>query len=110
MIAQKVVRDAATEKRDLIIAQAKAALGHLHESGLVRVRVHPSDLPYVEPARATLSQTSHGLLTVKFEGDAGISPGGCLVQTASLLIDATLESQLLRLGEALRKREAGEAA
>jgi CheY-like chemotaxis protein len=110
MIAQKVVRDAVADKRDLIVAQVKAALGHLHESGLVRIRVHPSDIPYLEAARTSLSQTPHGLLTVKLESDAGITPGGCMVQTASLLIDATLDSQLFRLGEALRKRETGEAA
>jgi flagellar biosynthesis/type III secretory pathway protein FliH len=48
-------------------------------------------------------------MTLKFETDPGISPGGCLVQATSLLIDATLETQLLRLGEALQKRETGEA-
>jgi flagellar biosynthesis/type III secretory pathway protein FliH len=56
-----------------------------------------------------LSQTPHGLLSLKFETDPSISPGGCLVHTSSLLIDATLDTQLLRLGEALRKRETGEA-
>ncbi len=105
----KVLRDAVSEKRDVVVAQVKAALAHIHENGLVRVRVHPSDLPYVEVARAALSQTPHGLLTVKLESDSGIAPGGCMIQTASLLIDATLDTQLLRLGEALRKREAGEA-
>ena len=109
MIAHKVVRDVVTEKRDLIVTQVRTALAHLHESGLVRVRVHPSDLTVLESARTALSQTPHGLLTLKFETDPSISPGGCLVQAQSLLIDATLDTQLLRLGEALRKRDAGEA-
>ena len=87
----------------------RTALAHLHESGLVRVRVHPSDLPILESARAALSQTPHGLLTLKFETDPAITPGGCLVQAQSLLIDATLDTQLLRLGDALRKRDTGEA-
>lgn len=109
MIAQKILREAVVEKREVIVAQARGALAHLHESGLVRVRVHPSDLAVLEAARAALSQTPHGMLTLKFEMDPGISPGGCLVQAQSLLIDATLDTQLLRLGEALRKRDAGEA-
>lgn len=109
MIAHKVVREAVTDKRDMIAAQVRSALAHLHESGLVRVRVHPSDLAALELARTALSQTPHGLLTLKFETDPAISPGGCLVQAQSLLIDATLDSQLLRLGEALRKRDTGEA-
>jgi flagellar biosynthesis/type III secretory pathway protein FliH len=48
MIAHKVVRDVVTEKRDLIVTQVRTALAHLHESGLVRVRVHPSDLALLE--------------------------------------------------------------
>ncbi|MGZ8383873.1 MAG: FliH/SctL family protein, partial [Nitrospira sp.] len=109
MIAQKVLRDFVTETRDVIVAQVRAALAHLHESGLVRIRVHPSDLSVLESSRAALSQTPHGLLSLKFETDPSISPGGCLVHASSLLIDATLDTQLLRLGEALRKRETGEA-
>ncbi|MGZ8393963.1 MAG: response regulator [Nitrospira sp.] len=109
MIAQKVLRDFVTETRDVIVAQVRAALAHLHESGLVRIRVHPSDLSVLESSRTALSQTPHGLLSLKFETDPSISPGGCLVHASSLLIDATLDTQLLRLGEALRKRETGEA-
>lgn len=109
MIAQKVVRDLSAANHEVVLSQVRAALAHLHESGLVRIRVHPSDLPFLESSRAALSQTPHGLLSLKFETDPGISPGGCLVQASNLSIDATLDSQLLRLGEALRKREGGEA-
>jgi DNA-binding response OmpR family regulator len=107
-IAQKVLREFVTDAREVIVAQVRAALAHLHESGLVRIRVHPSDLPILESSRHALSQTPHGLLNLKFETDPSISPGGCLVHASSLLIDATLDQQLLRLGEALRKRESGE--
>ncbi|WHZ21681.1 MAG: Flagellar assembly protein FliH [Nitrospira sp.] len=109
MIAQKVVRDLSAANHEVVVAQTRSALAHLHESGLVRIHVHPSDLPFLETSRAALSQTPHGLLSLKFETDPDISPGGCLVQAANLSIDATLDSQLLRLGEALRKREGGEA-
>jgi DNA-binding response OmpR family regulator len=108
-IAQKVLRDLITDNREVVLTQVRAALAHLHESGLVRIRVHPSDLSILESARNALSQSPHGLLSLKFETDSSISPGGCLVHASSLLIDATLETQLLRLGEALRKREPGEA-
>ncbi|KXJ99923.1 MAG: putative flagellar biosynthesis protein FliH with response regulator receiver domain protein [Nitrospira sp. OLB3] len=73
MIAQKVLRDLVAEKRDAIVTQVRSALSHLHESGLVRIRIHPSDLPALEGARSALSQTPHGSLTLKFETDPGIS-------------------------------------
>ncbi len=107
-IAHKVLRAAVEERPDLIVAQVQAALGHVQERGLVRICVHPLDLPPLESARRALAERADGVLTIKLEGDPSIPRGGCLVHTASRLIDATLETQLLRIGEALRERESGE--
>ena len=41
-IAQKVLRDLVTDSREVIVAQVRAALAHLHESGLVRIRIRRS--------------------------------------------------------------------
>jgi flagellar assembly protein FliH len=108
-IAQKVLRDAVAERPELIVAQVQAALGHVQERGLVRICVNPLDLPQLEAARRALAERADGALSIKLEGDPSILRGGCLVHTSSRLVDATLETQLLRIGEALRERESGEA-
>jgi FixJ family two-component response regulator len=107
-IAQKVLRDAVAERPELIVAQVQAALGHVQERGLVKICVNPLDLPQLEAARRALAERADGALSIKLEGDPLILRGGCLVQTSSRLVDATLETQLLRIGEALRERESGE--
>jgi FixJ family two-component response regulator/flagellar biosynthesis/type III secretory pathway protein FliH len=107
-IAQKVLREAVADRPELILTQVQAALGHVPERGLVRICVHPLDLPLLEPARRALSERADGALTIKIEADASIARGGCLIHTPSRLVDATLDTQLLRIGEALRRRNADE--
>jgi FixJ family two-component response regulator/flagellar biosynthesis/type III secretory pathway protein FliH len=108
-IAQKVLRDAVAERPELILAQVQAALAHVPEGGFIKICVHPLDLPLLEPARQALSQRADRALTIKIEADAAIARGGCLIHTPSRLVDATLETQLLRIGEALRRRSTDEA-
>ncbi len=104
-IAEKVLRQAAEEKRDAVLDQVRAALAHVHDSGIVHIRAHPSDIPILESARDCLGKNCERAVTFVLAGDPNVSPGGCLVQTASRLVDATLEAQLLRLGDAIRRRE-----
>lgn len=103
-IACKVVRDCAEEKRDLVLAQAREALARVRESRSVEIRVNPRDLPVLETAREALAEMFEGPVTIKLEAEASISPGGCLVETPTRLIDATIEAQLIQLGEALKRR------
>ena len=107
-IAHKVLRDVVVDKPDLVVAQVRVALSHIQERGLIRICVHPSDLPLLEAARQALTDDSQGAVSFKLEADSAVSRGGCLIHTATRMIDATLETQLLRIGEALRKRESRE--
>jgi flagellar biosynthesis/type III secretory pathway protein FliH len=75
---------------------------------LVKICVNPLDLPQLEAARRALAERADGALSIKLEGDPSILRGGCRVHTSSRLVDASLETQLLRIGEALRERESGE--
>lgn len=104
-IAAKVLRQAVEEKRDLVLEQVRVALAHIHDSGVVQIRVHPSDVPILESARDCLVKSCERPVTFVLAGDPNVSPGGCLVRTGSRLVDATLEAQLVRLGEAIRQRE-----
>lgn len=102
-IATKIVRQAAETNRDLVLDQVRAALAHVKDAPSVRVRVHPDDVPILEGAREALAGAYEGAVKLVVEGDPSVSIGGCVVQTPTRLVDATLESQLIRLGEALRR-------
>ncbi|MEW6246994.1 MAG: response regulator [Nitrospirota bacterium] len=103
-IAAKIVRQVVEERRDLVVEQVRAALARVKDSGSVRLRVHPSDAPLLESAREALAGVFDGPVTLVVEADPRVAPGGCLVQTPTRLVDAALETQLARLGEALRDR------
>lgn len=69
------------------------ALSQLVEDGLpATVRMHPGDLALMKGALLeTLASP-----TPEFVADANLSPGGCLVESATMAVDATIEKRWSR--------------
>ena len=103
-LATRILRETITERQDAVIALLKSALATVREAGVVTVRTHPSDAPVLEAARAELCRDRATALTLHVEGDSSLSRGSCVVQSTNRLVDASLDTQLLRLGEVLQKR------
>jgi FixJ family two-component response regulator len=108
-IATKVLHEAAETCKDQIVAQAKSAVGAVREPGTVTIRVHPEDAPTLAAAQAELAAQRALALTLKIEPVLGLARGSCVLHTANLVIDASLDAQLLRLGNALKNRTARES-
>ena len=106
-LAARILRGTIAEHQDVVTAQLKAALATIRESGVVTVRTHPSDVSVLEAARPELSRDRETALVLHIEGDASLSRGSCVVATTNRLVDASLDAQLLRLGEVLQKRGRG---
>jgi len=106
-LATRILRGTIAEHQDVVMAQLKAALASIRESGVVTVRTHPADVPVLEAARPALSRDRETALVLHIEGDASLSRGSCVVATTNRLVDASLDAQLLRLGEVLQKRGCG---
>ena len=69
------------------------ALSQLVEDGLpATVRMHPGDLTLMKGA---LQETLASPLP-EFVADPGISPGGCLIESATMAVDATIEKRWAR--------------
>ena len=103
-IAAKVLRERADSVKEQIVAQTKTALASLHESCRATVHVHPADAAILEPMRNELGQVGDLTIALHIEADPELPRGTCFVQTANRVVDASLDTQLLRLGEALRAR------
>lgn len=102
-IAAKIVRTSVDEKRELVQALVREAITRVRECRDVVIRVHPEDLPCIEGLRAILLPLFEGPATMKIEGDPAVSRGGCLLETPTRFIDATIDAQLARVGEALKQ-------
>ncbi len=103
-LATRILRETVMERQDAVITLLKSALVTVREAGVVTVRTHPSDVQVLESARAELCRDRPSDFTLHVEGDSSLSRGSCIVQTTNRLIDASLDQQLLRLGEVLQKR------
>ena len=103
-LATRILRDTILERQDAVIALLKSALATVREAGVVTVRTHPSDVPVLEAARAELCCDRPPAFAMHVEGDSSLSRGSCVVQSTNRLVDASLDTQLLRLGEVLQKR------
>jgi FixJ family two-component response regulator len=103
-LATRILRETVMERQDAVITLLKSALATVREAGIVTVRTHPSDVQVLESARAELCRDRPQDFTLHVEGDSSLSRGSCIVQTTNRLIDASLDQQLLRLGEVLQKR------
>jgi YesN/AraC family two-component response regulator len=103
-LATRILRDTMIERQDAVTALLKSALATVREAGVVTVRTHPSDAPVLEAARSELCCDRSPGFAMHVEGDASLPRGSCVVQSTNRLVDASLDQQLLRLGEALQKR------
>ncbi len=103
-IVSKILHESAESRREQIVMQVKAALGAVQKSDDVMIQVHPADAVVLEAVRAELTGRQQVALKITIEPVASLPRGGCLLHTATRLVDASLDTQLLRLGDALRNR------
>jgi flagellar biosynthesis/type III secretory pathway protein FliH len=84
-------------------------LSNIRESGVVVIQVHPADVSALESARSELAEQRDVAITLQIVPIPSFPRGTCLVQTTNRQIDASLDTQLLRLGEALKARNSRES-
>ena len=92
-IARQVVRQEIKTNPRLLRPVIGEALEMIVEDGLpATVRMHPGDLARLQEAlKETLGENAP-----EFIADPQISPGGCVVQSPSSMVDATLEKRWAR--------------
>lgn len=103
-IASKILHESAESRREQIVMQVKAALGAVQDADGVVIQVHPADAAVLEEVQAELAARQNVALKLTIEPVASLQRGSCLLHTATRLVDASLDTQLLRLGDVLRNR------
>lgn len=97
-IARQVVRSEVNLNRQAVLPVVREALGMLAgESRPATVRLHPQDWQALEPAL----RAEHPSPRIEWLPDAGVQPGGCLVESAGMAIDGTLDKRWSRAIAAL---------
>lgn len=100
-LAQKIILRAIEHDPSIVRDQLESALKMLTKPTAVSVRVHPEDKACIEDAMPNLLEQFAGCEHLGVREDDSISRGGCIVNTNGGQIDATIETQLARIAEAL---------
>ena len=92
-LARQVVRRELRQHTDHLQPVIDEALSQLVEDGLpATVRMNPTDLALM---KGVLQETLAAAAPV-FVADAAVSPGGCLVESSTSTVDATIEKRWAR--------------
>jgi flagellar assembly protein FliH len=96
-LARRVVMRELTLDPDLVAAMAHVALERLGDGSPATIRLHPEDYAVVAAHRGEQWAGSH----VSVVPDPALPRGGCLVESAFGVIDASVDAQLGELAAAL---------
>jgi flagellar assembly protein FliH len=91
---EKVIRHEIHTDPKVVMRVIRHCLHRVKESHEVRIRVNPSELESVRATRGELLSLAEGVKTINIVDDRRVSPGGCIIETATGDFDATIETQL----------------
>ena len=97
-IVLRVLRREAWADSETVRRVLRDVLERLGRPQRIRVRLHPRDL---EAARSLAGDLLDDAVSVEFAADEAVTPGGCVVDTDRLCVDARIDAQLERILEGL---------
>jgi flagellar assembly protein FliH len=86
---------------ELIEAVVREAASQVEDTAGVTVLLNPEDLALLRKQQSPLLQGLPEAGPMRFAGSAEVSRGGCLVQTRFGILDATRETKLEQIREAI---------
>ncbi len=107
VIAEQVIRREAQASADVVLKIIEHALQASVRADQYRVRVNPDDLEKVVENKPLFLASISGLKNLSVEADPAVSRGGCLVESELGEVDATIETQLAAIQQALDEAVAG---
>lgn len=103
VVAEQVISTELSLNEDMIIPIVDKAMKSAAEADEFHVRVHPEDVHIVQEKRPLLIAGMKGLRQIHVHEDAGITRGGCIVESNKGQVDARLESKLSEIQQQLQR-------
>ncbi len=102
-LSRKIIGRELATGRDTIAATLQAAVDHAIASDEYVITLHPDDLALAREMEPDLVESVRGLKHIVFRTSAGITRGGCRLESNTCAVDATIEAQLESAGEFLEQ-------
>jgi len=102
-VAERIVQREVRIDPEFVQRTVRKALDHLLDRERVVVRLNPKDLEGLRAEKVKLLEEFDGIREITVQSDAAVGPGGCIVETGLLQVDARIEAQLEQILQALHE-------
>ncbi|OYT71248.1 MAG: hypothetical protein CFK52_08455 [Chloracidobacterium sp. CP2_5A] len=99
-IAEKIVGREIETRDETLLDIARTAMRSIRHASAITICVNPADAPKLERHREAIETLRRGQL-VNIVPDTRVSPGGCILESESGIVDAQLDTQLRVIEQAL---------
>jgi flagellar assembly protein FliH len=93
-VAKQVILREVQQDRSVVERVVRGALFYIADKRGVEIRVNPVDQERVQEMVSAFQSDGERFISVAVSSDATITEGGCVIETASGIVDAQLERQL----------------
>lgn len=100
-IAKKIVDDSIVVNQEIIEKSIRNAISHIAGRSEITVRVSPEDQEFAQSRIDAMCDTDDSIIAVRVEGSANIKKGGCLIETDTGIIDATIDNQICEIEQCI---------
>lgn len=100
-VSEQVIRTSVAADPAVVLAIIENALQASIRADSYRIRINPADLEGVTKQKPLFLASISGLKNLSFEADSSIGQGGCRVDSELGDVDATIETQLESIRQAL---------
>ena len=101
-IARKILKREIEENPMTILPVVREALGKSRDGETIIIRVNPEDIDLLNHAKRDLLQIVGGDKQLSISADPAIRPGGCMIDTKSGTVDASIDTQFEAIKRALQ--------
>jgi flagellar assembly protein FliH len=102
VVAEHILKKEINKDKSVVINQVKEALRHVAGVEHIKLRIHPEDEVLIRGARTQFMAQSDSIRDIVIEPDVNIQQGGCILESDSGNVDATIETQLKKIQDLLR--------
>ncbi len=106
-VAQKIIQTQLKFSESAVRDTIRSALALTAERRNIILKINPDDFEYVEKIRPELFREQPNLKSLTVMPDNAIGRGGCVLETPSGDVDATIETQLARIYQSLNEAYVG---
>jgi flagellar biosynthesis/type III secretory pathway protein FliH len=107
-IAEQIIRSEVSLHRDVSLNIVAEAIARVSDREQIIVKVNREDAEYLKRYKDRLAGMLDGVKSFSIVEDAGVEPGGCVIETNLGFIDARIATKLKAIEEALKKVAAEE--